>query len=491
MCPANRNKDRVPLAVIVLLSSASLANLLCAAPASPESWPRFRGPNGSGRAPDSERLPAEIGPRTNVVWKTSLPGGHSSPVIHGKHIYLTAERDGNLLTLALDRTSGATLWEEEAKYEKLDNIHRIGSHAQPTVATDGERVVSLFGSCGLFCYDTAGELLWRKRMGPFNDDWGAGSSPIIVGRRVIVNQDHDSDSFLAAFDLHTGDEIWRTDRSEFPRSYATPILWRNSGEEQLVVPGTLRAVGYDLETGEEEWTVRGLARIVNPTPVVGEDGVLYMAAWSPGADAGDRIKPQTFDESVAARDKNGNGLLEVSEIPGGSPIGRRFRQIDRDKDGRITRAEYESMRQILETARNVVLAVRPGGEGDITSSHVLWTSFGGVPYVPSPLLHDGYLFVVKDGGIVSCLDAGTGKLLKRGRASGRGQYYSSPVYGDGKVFLISQRGEATVISAERDWKVLSTASFGEDAYATPAIVGGRVFLRTSGHLYCFGRGERR
>lgn len=464
------------------------ALLLCVqVAASPDGWSRFRGPNGSGVATGNEPLPTEIDPDKNVVWKTALPGGHSSPVLHGDRLYLTAERDRKLLTLALDSRSGAIVWERQARYKTLEAIHGIGSYAQPSVTTDGERVVSLFGSCGLFCYDRSGELLWHRAMGPFNDDFGTGSSPLIVGKRVIVNQDHDTDSFLAALDLRTGEPIWRTDRSEFPRSYATPIVWRNEDALQIVVPGTLRAVGYDLETGTEVWTVRGLARIVNPTPVVGEDGTLYMAAWAPGGDAGDRIKPPTFDEYASGHDKNENGSLELAEVPSDSAMGRRFRQLDRDKDEKITRAEYDGMRQIFETARNVVVAVRPGGKGDITSSHVKWTTFGGVPYVPSPLYYKGHVFVVKNGGIVSCFDAATGELRKRARVSGLGNYYSSPVAGDGKIYLISERGEASVISAERDWKVLSTASFGEDAYATPAIARGRIFLRTAGHLYCFGR----
>jgi outer membrane protein assembly factor BamB len=220
--------------------------------------------------------------------------------------------------------------------------------------------------------------------------------------------------------------------------------------------------------------------------VVGEDGTLYIAAWSPGADAGDRIEAPTFEEYASEHDKNSNGALDLDEVPRDSAMGRRFRQIDRDKDKKITPEEYEGMRRVFATASNLVMAVRPGGRGDITASHVKWTNDQGAPYVPSPLYHEGHLFAVKNGGILSCYDARTGELVKRGRVSGLSDYYSSPVLGDGKIYLISQRGDASVISAERDWKVLSATSFGEDAYATPAIVRGRIYLRTAGHLYCFG-----
>jgi len=450
-----------------------------------DDWPGFRGPNGSGRAIGDAPLPAEIGPATNVLWKTALPPGHSSPVVHDGRIFLTAVRDDRLLTIAVAAADGAVLWEREAPYREAEQIHPIGSLAQPSVATDGEHVVSVFGSAGVLCYGRDGELLWQRPMGPPNDEYGTGSSPLLTGGKLIVSQDHDTGSFVMALDVRTGETLWRTSREEFPRSYASPILWDTDRAKQVVVPGTLRAVGYDLETGEEVWTVRGLARIVNPTAVTGEDGTLFLAAWAPGGDDGERIQPETFGDYAAAHDTNGSGTLEEDEVPPDSAVGSRFRQLDRDKDERITEQEYESMRHIFESARNVAMAVRPGGKGDITESHVLWTHARGIPYVPSPLYHDGHLFLVRDGGIVTSLDARTGRLVKRGRIAG-GNYYSSPVVGDGKIYLVSERGEATAISAEGEWAPLSQASFGEDVYATPALVGGRIYLRTSGHLYCFG-----
>src|SRR5262249_25453461 len=159
--------------------------------------------------------------------------------------------------------------------------------------------------------------LWHLPLGPFKNDFGAGSSPILVGERVIVNQDHDTDSFLMALDKRTGKILWKTDRSEFPRGYATPGIWEVAGQKQIVVLGTLRVSGYDFDTGKEIWTVRSLARITNMTPVVGADGVLYVAAWTPGGDETDRIEPPPFDELIRDRDKNRNGTLEPEEMPDG------------------------------------------------------------------------------------------------------------------------------------------------------------------------------
>jgi outer membrane protein assembly factor BamB len=466
-----------PAFVVVLL-------FVFSANANADNWPQFRGPNASGRAARERPLPTAIS-LDKSIWKTELPPGHSSPAIFGDRIYVTAERDKKLWTICLNRTTGDMIWEAEAKHETLEPIHNIGSHAQASPAADGDIVVSFFGSCGMFCYYYSGKFLWSKPMGPFKNDFGAGSSPIIVGDRILLCQDHDTDSFLMSIDKRTGREVWKTDRSEFPRNYCTPVIWEVNGKKQIVVAATLRIVGYDFETGKEVWTVRGIARIINMTPVVGDDGNLYAACWSPGADETDKIQTVPFDEVAVASDKNKNGSLEQDELSDG-PIKQRFSQIDRDKSGSITREEYESMRRVFETARNVVLAIKPGGTGDITDTHVLWQYNRMIPYCPSPLFYNGLLFMVRNGGIFTALDAKTGQPTKQGRVAATGDYYSSPVAGDGKLYLLSQKGQLTVVSAQREWEQLSSTDFKEPAYATPAIADGRIYVRTNGHLYCFG-----
>jgi outer membrane protein assembly factor BamB len=453
-------------------------------------WPQFRGSNCSGLAPDQEHLPDKIGPRTNVIWKTSLPPGHSSPVVVGDRIYLTAVRDKHLLTLALDRKNGRVLWEREAPARDLETIHSIGSHAQPTPTADSERVVSFFGSSGLFCYDRDGKPLWHRAMGPFKNDFGAGSSPVLAGDRVLLCQDHDQDSFLMALDKRTGETLWKTDRSEFLRGYCTPVVWDVAGRKQVVVAGTLRVAGYDLDNGKEVWTVRGIARTICMTPVIGENGQLYVAGWSAGGDPGAAIAVEPFDRVLKRVDKNGNGKLETDELTTG-PIAERFTQVDVDKDGSITRAEYERFRGLFREGKNVVLAIRGGGKGDITASHVVWKNTRQVPFCASPLYLDGLIYTVKDGGFLASLDAGSGELVQRDRLSGSGSYYSSPVAGDGKIYLVSERGRLSVVRAGREWRVLSASNFEEDVYATPALAEGRIYVRTTGHLYCFGLPEKK
>ncbi|MBI1785421.1 pyrrolo-quinoline quinone, partial [Candidatus Sumerlaeota bacterium] len=246
--------------------------------------------------------------------------------------------------------------------------------------------------------------------------------------------------------------------------------------------------GYDFESGKEIWTVRGLARIANPTLVIGPEGNLYLAIWAPGGDSGeggDRITAIAWEDALARDDRNHDGALQATE-PSDMNVRARFLQVDRDKDGRITKDEYESMRKIFDEARNAAICVRPGGSGDITATHVVWRQEKMVPYVPSSVVYRGWMFMARNGGIFTTLDAKTGEIAKQGRVAARADYFSSPVAGDGKIFILNEAGELTILSAEGQWRELYSIPFDEPAYATPALVGGRLYLRTAAALYCFG-----
>lgn len=471
--------------ILTVILTVILAGLSANEARAENDWPQFRGVNSSGRAAGDGPLPTEIGPDARVVWKAALPPGHSSPAIAGDRIYVTGVRKERLVTIALDRATGRFLWEVEAPHEKLEAIHSIGSHAQSSPVADHERVISFFGSAGLFCYDKDGKLLWERRMGPFNNDFGAASSPALVGDKLILCQDHDTDSFLMALDKRTGEVLWRTDRSEFPRNFCSPVIWDNAGRKQIVVAATLRVAGYDLETGKEAWTVRGISRTVCMTPVVGDDGHLYVAGWAAGGDSDAPIRVPPFDEVAAAQDADKSGTLEEKELPPG-PIQQRFGQVDRNNDEKLSRQEYDYFRDLFEKGRNVVMAIQPGATGEATATSVRWVHDRFVPFCASPLFYRDLVFTVKDGGILTCIDAKTGKATKTARLPKTGAYYASPVAGDGKVYFLNQDGELSVVSAEGAWKVLHSTAFNEEGYATPALVDGRIYLRTSGHLYCFG-----
>ena len=448
-------------------------------------WPQFRGLRGSAVDLSAQPIPVEVGPDQNQLWKTPLPPGHSSPVLWGNRIFVTAVREQKLLTIGLDRETGKVQWESEAPYERLESIHRIGSFAQSTPCADADGVYSFFGSSGLYCHDHSGKLLWSKPMGPFVNDFGAASSPILAGDRLILCQDHDLDSFLLCVHRKTGEVIWKTERTDFLRNSCTPILWNNEGRLQIVVAATLRVAGYDLETGKEAWTVRGISRTVVSSPTVGADGNLYLAGWAAGGDEAERIRVEPFDDVAALKDRDKNGSLEEGELAEG-PVFQRFSQADRNKDGHLTRAEYELFRSLFDQGRNLLLSIRPGAVGDATETHVRWTYPKQVPFCASPLLWGDWLFTIKDGGILQCLNATTGKVAKPLRLEASGSYYASPVGGDGKIFLVDESGRLTVIAASEELTLLHTADFQEDVYATPAVVDGRLYLRTASSLYCFG-----
>lgn len=456
--------------------------LTAVAPSAGGDWPAFRGPAGTGVAAEERALPSELGPESpSLVWKTDIPKGHSTPIVSSGRIFLTAFDKPRLVTMALDVETGRVLWQRESTYSKLEGFHRVGNPATPSVATDGEHVFSFFGSSGLACYDFEGERQWFAPMGPFQDSNGATGSPLLVGERIVMIQDHDANSYLAAYDKQTGRQLWKTLRPNAKRNYCSPVVWNTPGGNQIVIAGSAMVVGYDLETGQEIWTVRGISRVVDSTPVAGPSGLLYVSATG----GGDASGQPAFEEVIETADANGNSTLEKDELPK-SLIRNYFSQFDRNVDGKLDRDEYESIRGIFNMSRSVAMAIRPGGRGDITDSHVLWTHTTGIPRNPSPLLYEGRLYLIRDGGVVTCLDASSGEQLKQARLPGRGKYFSSAVAGDGKVYCLSDRGELSVFSGDAECRVLSRAEFGEDVYASPAIADGRIYIRTTKTLYCFG-----
>lgn len=458
----------------------TLAILVGAVATSRADWDQFRGPDGGGVVDDAASLPADIGPDSqHLVWKTPVPKGHSTPVVHGDRIFLTGLAEKSLRTFAVNRLNGKIVWSAEAPYEKLESVHRIGSHATPSVATDGEVVISMFGSSGLFCYDVNGKQLWHRPMGPFNNSFGAASSPLLVDDRIVMVQDHDTGSFLAIYDKNTGDEVWKAERPNSRRNYSTPCIWTVNEKRQIVVAGSAHVVAYDFETGDVIWTVRGVSRVVNTTPVVGDDNRLYVACTG-----GQESEQPVFAEVLNGADANSNGTLEPNELPK-SPIKSFFTQFDRDADGSLDKEEYNSIREIFSLSETVAMAIRPGGTGDITNSHVDWKESKSIPRNSSPLYYKGILFLVADGGIATSINADTGEMFHRGRLSNTGKYYSSPAASDGKLYIISERGHLTVVSVEAEWRQLAESSFEEDVYASPTISHGCIFVRTVSNLYCF------
>jgi outer membrane protein assembly factor BamB len=354
--------------------------------------------------------------------------------------------------------------------------------------TDGERVYAYFGSFGMLAYDLDGKEQWRLPLPQPVVEFGTGTSPVLAGERVIVVCDQDEGSFLLALDKRTGKQVWRAERPEFRRSFSTPLVWNHDGTEELVVPGSIWLTSYNLKDGSERWRYSGTSRVANSTPVFG-DGLLFYSSWNIGGDEGARITMPPFEEFAREHDANKDGRFTREEIPAG-PVRDRFTQIDLNKDGLATPAEWQNMAEMFQRAENAVLAIRPGGSNDITKTHVAWKTTRSLPYVSSPLYHRGRLYTVKSGGLFSCYDAKTGKVFYQDeRLDADGDYYSSAVAVGEKIFLASQKGIVLVIKAGDTMEVLARNVLGEQIFATPAIVDGTLYLRTASGLLAF-RGSR-
>jgi outer membrane protein assembly factor BamB len=418
------------------------------------SWPQFRGSGARGTA-EGLALPDtwSVADGTNIAWKTAIPGlGHSSPVVWGDAVFVTTSISGKedpylkvglygnidpveddtshkFLVYRIDRESGKIVWERTA-YEGVPRIqrHQKSSHANSTPATDGQHVIALFGSEGLYAYDMDGKLLWKKDLGVLDSgffqvptaQWGFGSSPIIHEGRVIVQADVQKGSFLAAFDVKTGKELWRTERDDVP-TWSTPTVHVDGTRKQVLVNGFKHIGGYDLDTGKELWRMRGTGDIPIPTPYVVNDLVFLTSAHGPG-----------------------------------SPI----------------------------------YAVRTSASGDVSlaegkksNENVAWSHPRGGSYMPTTLVYDDQLYVLRDNGVLGAYDIATGERRYEQRlGDGSGGFTASVVAGDGKIYFTAELGQVYVVKPGAKFELVATNEMDEICMATPAIADGTIFYRTRGHV---------
>lgn len=463
----------------------------------PAYWPQFRGPEGRGIAVEGSKFPADFGPDKNQLWKIDLLPGVSCPVIYGDQLFITAvdEKAKQLQTICLDRMTGKVRWMQPAPTSKIDNVYKINSPASSTPATDGKRLVVAFGSFGLLCYDLEGKLLWERPLPRPPARFGPATSPVIAGNLVLMNS-QGKDLHLAAFDADTGKPLWTTAGTPFPSDYPVPLLWRNGETNEVIIPGRNGLIGYDIKDGSKRWWIPGLSPEMNTSPTFGE-GLLFVGSHMPGGDPELRMKLPTFEE-LLANDKDKDGKVNRKELPAGRIIFTRggkegvgeirmehmFWLFDKNGDGNVDRAEWDAMHKNPFT--NALLAIRPGGTKDISESHVAWQAKRGVPEVPSPLYYQGHIYMIRNGGVLTCLDAKSGKeVYPPHRLSAGGIYYASPIAGDGKVYLASDEGFVTVLRAGPKLDVLSEVDFGSAIRATPALADGVLYVRTLRHLFAF------
>jgi len=409
-------------------------------------WGQWRGPLATGAAPKADP-PVEWSETKNIRWKTKLPGlGHSSPVVWGSLVFVTTAEmtgakkpftgvtpdgahnnmnplfDHQFAVMAIDRQTGAVAWRRTvATRQPHESTHESATWASNSPVTDGEHVLSFFGSNGLYCLDTGGRLLWSRDFGDMQvkHGHGEGASPLLHGETVVVNWDHEGASVIVALAKRTGEELWRQPRDEVT-SWATPIVVTHDGQAQVVVSGTRRVRGYDLKTGAVIWEAGGLPGNIVASPV-GADGMVFAAG------------------------------------------------------------SYE---------KQTLLAIRlTGAKGELAGTQqIAWQKNRSTPYVPSPLLYDGWLYYLRHyQGVLSRVNAKTGDEPSGPfRLGSVFNIYSSPVAAAGRIYVTDRNGKTLVMSNDAEPKALTLNKLDDRFSASAALVGDAIFLRGEKFLYCIG-----
>jgi hypothetical protein len=439
----------LPVVAVVIVATVSL---------SAQQWPSFRGANAAGVA-DGKPTPVtwNASASENVLWKTPIPGvAVSSPIVWGDRVFVSTavSSDPNIgirtglygdvepvadqsphtwRLIALDKQSGKVLWDRVAHQGvPKTKRHPKSSQASPTPVTDGQHVIVSFGSEGLYAYDLDGKLLWTQDLGVLNAgwffdpdyEWGIGSSPIIWKNLVIVQCDIQKGSFIAAFDVATGKQAWRTAREEIP-SWSTPTVLESNGHAELITQATTFTRGYDPATGKELWRLSGNSEIAIPTPIAGPGFAIVTNGY--------------------------RGVQPIFAIKPGAT-------------GDIT----------LKTDQT-------------KSDFIAWSTTKGGPYIPTPLVYGDQLYVLLNNGVLAAYKVATGERIYQERLGGTGGSFSaSPVAADGKLYLTSEDGDIFVVKAGPTYEMLAKNSMGEVVMATPAVSDGIIFVRGLKNLYAVG-----
>jgi len=457
-----------------------------------EEWSQFRGPNGTGVSATTG-LPDAFGPSKNVIWKTALPSGHSSPVLTEDRLFVTAHTTDKLLVICLDRKTGKILWQREAPRAQQGRLQNVNGPASPSPVTDGSNVYVFFQDFGMLSYDRDGKERWKLPLGPFNMFYGFGASPILVDDKVILPVDQDyPTSYLIAVDKNSGKLRWKVERPIVISGYSTPIVYQpKQGPKQIVVPESFQLSAYSVADGKRVWWVRGLA--CEMKSIASQDGeYLYINGWGfPQNQPGRQVPTIPFEEALARYDKDKDRHITKAEASGTDQMDKMvngaFEAFDMNRDENLDAKDWEVFRAMM-ASENGLLAIKMGGEGDQTATAIRWRYQKPVPQVPSTLLYKGVLYMINDSGILISFNPATGEVIKQGRLHGAiDKYFSSPVAADDKVFLIGQGGQVSVLKAGGDWEVLAVNELDDECFATPAIADGRIYIRTRSALYAFGK----
>jgi outer membrane protein assembly factor BamB len=467
---------KLPFLIATLLLIAAGSSTY--AQTSTNEWLQFRGPNGTGVA-DGVALPAEFNSTKNIVWKTQDHFARSSPVVTADRVFLTASEGDKLSTLALDRKTGKLLWRRDVVRARHMPLYKANDAASPSPVSDGKNVFAFFGELGLISYGPDGKERWRVPLGPFNSFYGMGGSPVLAGNTLVMVCDQRAGSFVVAVDARNGKVLWQKSRTNY-EAYSTPAIYKpKDGPAQVIILGSYTVDAYSLDKGERLWWVSKIGAYPKGVPVLGTD-MVYVTA-----DGGEEPFLPPFDE-ILKGDSNKDQRIQREEVKSNADAYDHFGWLDSNNDGSIERAEFDFVRNST-TSGHGVTAVRLSGSGDLTSSNVVWRVKKSYPSIPSPLIYRGVMYLMKEGGIVTSLDPASGQVLKQGRTpDALEEYYASPVAADGKIFLVSASGKVTVLKADAQWEILAMNDLDEEVWATPAIAGGNLYIRTRNTLYSFG-----
>ena len=458
-------------------------------------WSRFKGPNGTGMGV-GKGFPSVISEATRVWGPTPLPGGHSSPVFTSQHIFVNAEVDKKPQLVCVDRATGRQLWARNVQTTRESPIiPRENSVASGTPATDGSNVYALFNDFGLISFDSNGTQRWATPMGPFTWAWGNGTSPVLVGKNVILQIDGYTDSYIAAFDRETGKQVWRTDRAPRGQTYSTPVVRRTpDGILEILAVGPGEMTGYNAVDGKRRWGVPiPMGSYVASLAVAG-DVLITTNQANTGMGGGGAA-------AIKKMDKNGDGRIGPDELTNSnlSAVIQAGSLSLGNKDGYLDVAEGDQLlREMVD--KKQVTAIRLNTQPDGTvKPETIWTLDRNVPWVPSPLVYGSLVYILTETGILTTVDAQTGptETTQPRRIEGAlGNYSASPVAAEGKVYLASEDGVVTVLQAGHNGTILSQFDTKELIRATPALVDGRVFVRTAQSISAFGErgpvtGDRR
>jgi outer membrane protein assembly factor BamB len=430
-------KASLSLTVVLFLTYTFLAT------AQADTWPQFRGAEGSGLSSESN-LPTQWSTDKGVLWSTDLPGrANSSPAVTSKRIDLTTQHtDGSLVVLSIDRKAGKIIRQTKVGKGKLQakgpgNLyaHRHNA-ATPSPIADEDNIWAFFGTGLLVCVEAnTGEIKWQHDMvreyGAYNITFGMGSTPRLWGDLLFVSCLTKGPSYVVAFDKETGNEAWKSARrlpakDDGPDAYSTPTIFQGKAGPQLLVSGSDHINSYGLSSGKQLWVSDG------------------MAIDSP------------YGRIIASPVAADGIIVATSGNPAGAGKGR-------------------------------IIAIRDGGTGDISTKNRLWEYGKSTPDSSTPVAFGGKLYACADNGVATCLDLKAGKLLWTKRL-GKGPYHASLVAGDGKVYFLGIEGECSVVEADSDGKVLATNELPGTFYATPAISDGVIYLRAYEKLYAVSGG---